>query len=192
MFISAVLQSDSVTYILFCTLLHYGLSQGTDYGCLCSTVGLCCISILHIIVCICWPQTFSPSLPSTLATTTLFSTCVSLFLFHRYVHLCCMLDTTYVIAYSICLSLGMIISRSICVAPSGISSFLIAELVASLVAQRLKRLPPMRETRVQSLGWEDPLEKEMATHSSILAWRIPWTEKPSRLQSTGSHRAGHD
>ena len=49
---------------------------------------------------------------------------------------------------------------------------------ASLVAQRLKRLPPMRETRVPSLGWEDPLEKEMVTHSSVLAWRIPWTEEP--------------
>ena len=47
---------------------------------------------------------------------------------------------------------------------------------ASLAAQRLKRLPPMRETRVRSLGWEDPLEKEMVTHSSILAWRVPWTE----------------
>ena len=55
----------------------------------------------------------------------------------------------------------------------------------ALVAQRLKRLPAMREMRVQSLSWEDPLEKEMATHSSILAWRIPWREEPSRLQSTG-------
>ena len=63
---------------------------------------------------------------------------------------------------------------------------------ASLVAQRLKRLPPMQETRVRSLGWEDPLEKEMAIHSSILAWRIPWTEKPSRLQSMGSQRVGYD
>ena len=52
---------------------------------------------------------------------------------------------------------------------------------ASLLAQRLKRLPGMRETRVRSLGWEDPLEKEMATHSSTLAWRIPWREKPGRL-----------
>ena len=58
--------------------------------------------------------------------------------------------------------------------------------------KRLKRLPPMRETRVWSLGREDPLEKEMATHSSILAWRIPWTEKPCRLQSTGSQRVRHD
>ena len=62
----------------------------------------------------------------------------------------------------------------------------------SLVAQRIKRLPAMQETGVQSLGWEDPLEKEMATHSSILAWRIPWTEEPSGLQSTGSQRVGHD
>ena len=63
---------------------------------------------------------------------------------------------------------------------------------ASLVAQRLKRLPPMRETRVRSLGREDPLEKEMVTHSSILAWRIPWTEEPGRLQSMWSQRVGHD
>ena len=57
---------------------------------------------------------------------------------------------------------------------------------ASLVAQRLKCLPAMRETQVRSLGWEDPLEKEMATYSSILAWRIPWTEEPDGLQSMGS------
>ena len=55
-----------------------------------------------------------------------------------------------------------------------------------------KRLPAMRETWVRSLGWEDPLEKETAPHSSTLAWKIPWTEKPGRLQSMGSHRVGHD
>ena len=54
------------------------------------------------------------------------------------------------------------------------------------MAQRIKRLPTMRETRVRSLGWEDSLEKEMATHSSTLAWKIPWSEKPGRLQSMGS------
>ena len=58
--------------------------------------------------------------------------------------------------------------------------------LVSLVAQRLKRLPAMQETWVQSLGQEDPLENEIANHSSILAWRIPWTEEPGRLQSTGS------
>ena len=63
---------------------------------------------------------------------------------------------------------------------------------ASLVAQRLKRLPPMRETWVQSLGREDTLEKEMVTHFSILAWKILWTEKPGRLQSAGLQRVGHD
>ena len=63
---------------------------------------------------------------------------------------------------------------------------------AFLVAQRLKRLPAMRETWVRSLGWEDPLEKEVATHSSTLAWRIPWTEELGGLQSTGSQRVGHD
>ena len=62
----------------------------------------------------------------------------------------------------------------------------------SLVAQTVKRLPTMQETRVQSLGWEDLLEKEMATHSSILAWEIPWTEEPGRQQSMGSQRVGHD
>ena len=62
----------------------------------------------------------------------------------------------------------------------------------SLVAQTVKRLPTMRETWVQSLGWEDLLEKEMATHSSILAWKIPWTEEPGRLQSMGSQRVGHN
>ena len=61
-----------------------------------------------------------------------------------------------------------------------------------MVAQRLNRLPPIQETRVQSLGREDPLEKEMVTHSSILAQRIPWTEEPGRLQSTGLQRVGHD
>ena len=65
-------------------------------------------------------------------------------------------------------------------------------IAASLVAQMVKRLPAMQETWVQSLGWEDLLEKAMATHSSILAWKIPWTEEPDRLQSMGSQRAGHD
>ena len=63
---------------------------------------------------------------------------------------------------------------------------------AFLLAQRFKCLPAMRETRVWSLGWEAPLEKEMATHSSILAWRIRWREEPSRLQSMGSQRVGQD
>ena len=58
--------------------------------------------------------------------------------------------------------------------------------------QRVKRLPAVQETWVQSLGQEDPLEKEMATHSSTLVWKIPWTETPGRLQSMGSQRVGHD
>ena len=64
-------------------------------------------------------------------------------------------------------------------------------VLSILMAQRLKRLPARRETRFQSLGRENPLEEEMATHSSILAWKIPWTEEPGRLQSTGSQRVGH-
>ena len=67
-----------------------------------------------------------------------------------------------------------------------------AVLGASLVAQTVRHLPTMQETWVQSLGWEDPLEKGTATHSSILAWRIPWTEEPGRLQSMGSQRVKHD
>ena len=63
---------------------------------------------------------------------------------------------------------------------------------ASLVAQRVKHLPTMWDTRVQFLGWEDPLEKEMATHSNTLAGKIPWTEKPGRLQSMGYQRVGHN
>ena len=63
---------------------------------------------------------------------------------------------------------------------------------ASLIDQLVKNLPAMQETRVQFLGGEDPLEKEMATHSSILAWRIPWTEEPGRLQSMGLQRVRHD
>ena len=60
------------------------------------------------------------------------------------------------------------------------------------VAQLVKNLPAMQQTQVQFLGWENPMEKEMATHSSIFAWRIPWTEEPGRLQSMGSSRVRHD
>ena len=63
---------------------------------------------------------------------------------------------------------------------------------AYLVAQMVKHLPAMRETQVRSLGREDPLEKEVTTQSSTLAWKIPWTEEPGRLQFMGSQRVGHD
>ena len=63
---------------------------------------------------------------------------------------------------------------------------------ASLVVQRVKFLPEMQETWVRSLGQEDLLEKEMATHSSVLAWKTPWMEQPGRLESMGSQRVGHD
>ena len=75
------------------------------------------------------------------------------------------------------------ITKSLCCTP---------EIRPSLVAQRVKRLPAVQETWVRSLGQEDSLEKEMAPHSSTLAWKIPWTEKPGRLQSMGSQRVGHD
>ena len=68
----------------------------------------------------------------------------------------------------------------------------VSKLGASLVTQTVKRLSAMQETRVRSLGWEDPLEKEMAAHSSILAWKIPWTMEPGRLPSMGSQRVGPD
>ena len=68
----------------------------------------------------------------------------------------------------------------------------LAIIQASLVAQLVKNPPAMGETWVQSLSWEDPLEEVMATHSSILAWRIPWTEEPGELQSMGSERVEHN
>ena len=64
--------------------------------------------------------------------------------------------------------------------------------VHSLVAQMVERLPTVRETQIRSLGREDPLEKEMAIHSSTVAWNISWTEEPGRLQSMGLQRVGHD
>ena len=64
--------------------------------------------------------------------------------------------------------------------------------LTSLVAQTVKNLPAMQEIRIQSLCWEDPLEKEMATHSSILAWEIQWTEEPGGIRSIGSHRGQHN
>ena len=60
------------------------------------------------------------------------------------------------------------------------------------MAQTVKHLSTMQETRVRALGWEDPLEKEMAIHSSTIAWKIPWTEEPGRLQSIGLQRVRHD
>ena len=72
----------------------------------------------------------------------------------------------------------------------GAQPFLLSR--TSLVAQMVKRLSTMWETRVQALGWEDPLEKEMAIHSSTIAWKIPRTEEPARLQSMGSQRVGHN
>ena len=62
----------------------------------------------------------------------------------------------------------------------------------SFVAQSVKNLPAVQETQISSLGWEDPLEKEMAIHSSILAWKISWIEEPGGLQSIGKQRVGHD
>ena len=69
---------------------------------------------------------------------------------------------------------------------------LTGSFVGSLVAQRVKHLPAMQETWVRFLCQEDPLEKEMTTHSSTLAWKIPWMEKPGKLWSMGSQRVGHD
>ena len=76
--------------------------------------------------------------------------------------------------------------------PILIHYYLLKSIVYSLVAQSVKNLPAMWETRVGSLGRKDTLEKEMATHSSILAWKISWTQEPGGLQSMGSARVGHD
>ena len=67
-----------------------------------------------------------------------------------------------------------------------------ASFRASLIAQSVKNLPAVQETQVRSLGWEDPLEKEMAIHASIHAWKMSWTDEPGGLQSMGSQRVGHD
>ena len=72
------------------------------------------------------------------------------------------------------------------------TSLSVSRIYSFLVAQTVKKLPAMQETRVQSLGQEDPLEEGMAAHFNILAWRIPLTEEPGGLQSTGSQRVGHD
>ena len=75
----------------------------------------------------------------------------------------------------------------------GMMNFCYVQLkTASLVAQMVKHLSAMQETQVRSLDWEDPLEKEMAAHSNILAWKISWTAEPGRLLSMGSQRVGHD
>ena len=83
-------------------------------------------------------------------------------------------------------------SRKTCPQYRGICRSQISGTLGSLVAQMVKHLPTMWKTRVRSLGWEDPLEKEMAIHSSILAWKIPWTEEPGRLQFMGLQTVGHD
>ena len=76
--------------------------------------------------------------------------------------------------------------------PGEVISYPLQYLWVSLMAQTVKNPSAMQETWVQSLGWEDLLEDGMATHSSILAWRIPWTEEPGRLQSMGSQRVRHN
>ena len=90
--------------------------------------------------------------------------------------------------FDISRSLRQVGSHSICPVTGLFHS---VQCVASLVAQMVKNLPAMQETQVWSLGQEDPLEKEMATHSSILAWKIPWTEEPRGLQSMGLQRVSH-
>ena len=85
-----------------------------------------------------------------------------------------------------------ILSATTKIQHSQINTIIIHTYRASLVAQSVKNLPAVQETWVGSLDQEDPLEKEMATHSSILAWEIPWTKEPGRLQSTESQRVGHD
>ena len=99
-----------------------------------------------------------------------------------------MKHNVYLIAHTIILS-------KVCFLPLilYIFSYMLYGLeTTSLVAQMVKHLSTMQETQVWALGWEDPLEKEMATHSSTIAWKIPWIEKPGRLQSMGSQRVGHN
>ena len=80
----------------------------------------------------------------------------------------------------------------VCICSSQTPNLSLTLLWSSLVAQTVKRLSAMQETQARSLGWEGPLEKEMAAHSSSLAWKIPWTAEPGRLPSMGSKRVRHD
>ena len=86
----------------------------------------------------------------------------------------------------------MYVAELFCCTPGTITILLIGYIPKPNRASLVKCLPAIRETRVRSLGREDPLEEEMATHSSILAWKIPWKEKPGGLLSVGSQRVGHD
>ena len=89
-----------------------------------------------------------------------------------------------------CMVMGVVVSQDSSGCQKCFSIWCI--YICSLVAQMVKNLPAVRETQVQFLGQEDPLEEEMATHSSILAWRILWTKEPGRVQSMGLQRVGHD
>ena len=92
---------------------------------------------------------------------------------------------------------GFLLQKTMCLNPRGFDEGVynndsrVGVSDRIMVAQMIKRLPAMWETQVCSSSWEDPLEKEMATHSSTLAWKIPWIEEPGRLQSIGSQRIGH-
>ena len=111
---------------------------------------------------------------------------------HMYVHICIHMYVYVCICMHACMS--VYVCMYVCVYMYVCIYVCVYMYIcgASLVAQTVKHLSPMLETRVRSLGWEDPLEKEMATHSSTLAWKTPWTEEPGRLQSMGSQRVGHD
>ena len=114
--------------------------------------------------------------------------CMHYLCIYLYSHLCIYQSFYAPICVSVCyLSQEMFLEFYFNIVPPWTSG-----LRSSLVAQTVKHLPTMRKTRVQSLGREDPLEKEMATHSSILAWRIPETEEPSGLPSMESHRVRHN
>ena len=101
-------------------------------------------------------------------------------------------STVCVLVHYQALELGSLISKLKVTDQDTIFSFTLSVSWVSLVAQTVKSPPATQETWVRSLGWENPLEKEMATHSSIVAWRILWTEEPGGLQSVGSQRIGHD
>ena len=106
---------------------------------------------------------------------------ISFFIILSNIHCVCVYVYIYIYIYTTSLSISL-----------SMEFRLLNEHYASLVAQTVKRLPAMWETWVRSLGGEDPPEEGMATHSSILVWRIPWTEEPSGLQSMGSTRVRHD
>ena len=148
------------------------------------TFSSCCYDLVHLGSC----PSFYSSCTELILLVKVFASTVAFALDAYFLE-------PYIVLYQFKYQVKYQLEREICLTIKPkiiIYSSSITSLLASLVAQMVKCQPAMRETWVQSLGQEDTLEKEMATHSSTLAWKIPWTGEPVGLQSMGWQRAGHD